>query len=172
MRISESYIDERWRTVLSGEEGFALEHFGKDAACAPDVDSYIVFLPCEHDLGGSVIACWNVSCHLWVLDAGEPKVANLEKMKNRLRAGGDGANLEVTVLIDEDVAWFLGAGWVGRRGPLIEESLTKSLWTTPAECTYLRPRYSELGEIQGTERDARGFGKGSIGWIVFREAWM
>lgn len=32
-------------TVLSREQGFALEHFREDAACAPDVDCNIILLP-------------------------------------------------------------------------------------------------------------------------------
>ena len=84
--------EERRRTVLAGEEWLALEHFGKDAARGPDVDRDVVLLPGEHDLGGAVVARGDVAGHLGILDAGETKVADLE----------------VAVLVDENVAGFLG----------------------------------------------------------------
>lgn len=74
--------------VLAGEERLALEHFGKDAPGTPDVDLDAVLLPGKHDLGGAVVARRDVAGHLGVLDTGETKVTDLE----------------VTVLVDEDVA--------------------------------------------------------------------
>jgi hypothetical protein len=64
--------------ILAGEEGLAVKHLSKDAAGTPDINLDVVFLPGEHDLGGSVISRRNVSGHLRVLDAGESEVANLQ----------------------------------------------------------------------------------------------
>jgi hypothetical protein len=44
-------------------------------------------LPREHDLRSSVVSCRDISGHLWVLNAGETEVANLQ----------------VAVFVDEDV---------------------------------------------------------------------
>lgn len=74
--------------VLSGEQGLALEHFGEDAACAPDIDFHVVLLPGEHDLRCSVVARRNVSSHLRILYTGQTKITNLK----------------IAVLINEDVA--------------------------------------------------------------------
>lgn len=64
--------------ILAWEERLALEHLGKDAACAPDIHLDVVLLPCEHDLGGAVVPGRNVARHLGILDACETKVANLQ----------------------------------------------------------------------------------------------
>mgnify|MGYP005989957065 CR=1 FL=1 len=64
--------------ILAGEEGLAFQHLGEDAASTPNVDLDIVFLPCEHDLRGSVISGGNVAGHLGVLNSGQTKVANLQ----------------------------------------------------------------------------------------------
>lgn len=74
--------------VLAREERLALEHLGEDAARTPDIHFDVVFLPGEHDLGGSVVSGGNIAGHLGVLDSSESKVANLE----------------IAVLVDEDVA--------------------------------------------------------------------
>lgn len=74
--------------VLSGEERLAVKHLGKDTACTPNVDLDIVFLPCEHDLGGAVVSCGDVACHLGILNAGKTEITNLE----------------VTVFVDENIA--------------------------------------------------------------------
>ena len=73
--------------VFSWEQWLALEHLSEDAAGAPDVHLNIVFLPCEHDLGGAVVASRDIAGHLRVLDTGETEVADLE----------------VAVFVDEDV---------------------------------------------------------------------
>ena len=73
--------------VLAGEQGLALEHLGKDAACTPDVDLDIVFLPCKHDLRGAVVAGGNVTGHLRVLYTGQAEIADLQ----------------IAVLVDENV---------------------------------------------------------------------
>lgn len=47
----------------------------------------VVLLPGQHDLWGAVVASGDVTRHLWILETGETKVADLE----------------VAVLVDEDV---------------------------------------------------------------------
>lgn len=74
--------------VLSWEQRLALEHFSEDTACTPDIDLNIVFLPCKHDLRGTVVAGRNIAGHLRVLYTGQAEIADLE----------------ITVLIYEDVA--------------------------------------------------------------------
>lgn len=74
--------------VLAWEEWLALEHFSKDAACAPDVNFDIVLLPREHDLRGAVVSCRDISSHLRVLNTSQAKIANLE----------------IAVLVDKNVA--------------------------------------------------------------------
>jgi hypothetical protein len=74
--------------VLSGEQWLALKHFCEDTSCTPDIDLYVVLLPCKHDLRRSVVSGRDVTRHLGVLYTGETKVADLE----------------IAVLIDEDVA--------------------------------------------------------------------
>lgn len=73
--------------VLSREERLALEHLGENASCTPDINLNIVLLPCEHDLGRSVVSGGHVAGHLRVLDTGETEIANLQ----------------IAVLVDENV---------------------------------------------------------------------
>jgi hypothetical protein len=74
--------------VLSWEQRLAFEHLSKDAACTPDVDLNIVFLPCKHNLRGAVVAGGNVAGHLRILYTGQAEIADLQ----------------ITVLVDENVA--------------------------------------------------------------------
>lgn len=74
--------------VLAGEEWLALEHFGENAARAPDIHLHVVLLPREHNLRRSVVSCRDIACHLWVLYTGKAKIANLE----------------IAVLVDQDIA--------------------------------------------------------------------
>jgi len=76
--------------ILAGEERLALQHLGEDATSTPDVHLDIVFLPREHDLGRPVVSRRDISCHLWVLDARQTKIADLE----------------IAVFVYEDVAGF------------------------------------------------------------------
>jgi len=76
--------------ILAGEERLALNHLGKDAPSAPDIDLNIVLLPGEHNLRSTVIPRRHVTRHLRILQSGQTKVANLE----------------IAVLVYEDVAWF------------------------------------------------------------------
>lgn len=80
--------------ILAREEGFALEHLGEDAAGAPDVHLDVVLLPREHDLGGAVIPRRNVARHLWILNSGQAKVADLQIA---ILVNQDVARLQVTV---------------------------------------------------------------------------
>ena len=73
--------------VFSWKEGFALQHLGKDAACAPYIDLDVVLLPCEHDLGSTVVSRRDIASHLRVLDAGKTEVTDFQ----------------VAVLVDQDV---------------------------------------------------------------------
>lgn len=74
--------------VLAGEEGFALEHLGENAAGTPDIDLDVVLLPREHDLGGAVVTSRDIASHLRILDTRKTEIANLQ----------------VAVLVDQDVA--------------------------------------------------------------------
>jgi hypothetical protein len=74
--------------ILSGEQRLALEHLSKDAASTPDINFNIIFLPGEHNLGGSVVSCRDITGHLRVLDSCKTKVANLK----------------IAVFVDENVA--------------------------------------------------------------------
>lgn len=74
--------------VLARKEWFAFQHLGKDTTGTPDVDLYIVFLPCQHDLWRPVVARRNITSHLGVLDTSQTKVADFQ----------------ITVLVDQDVA--------------------------------------------------------------------
>jgi len=65
-------------TVLSGEQRSALEHLCEDTSCAPDIYSYVVLLPCEHDLGSTIVSGGHVSRHLWVLNSGQTEVTDFE----------------------------------------------------------------------------------------------
>lgn len=76
--------------IFARKQGFPLEHLGKYASCAPDVDLYVVLLPCEHNLRRAVVSSRHVSRHLGVLDSSQTKIANFQ----------------VTVLIDQNIAWL------------------------------------------------------------------
>ena len=74
--------------ILAGKQGLPLQHFGEDAASTPYVDLDIVFLPGQHDLGGPIVPCRDVACHLRVLDPSQAEIADLQ----------------IAVLVHEDVA--------------------------------------------------------------------
>lgn len=76
--------------VLAWEQRLSIEHFGEDAASAPDIHLNIILLPGEHDLGCAVVSSGHISSHLGILNPGQAKIANLQ----------------ITVLIDENVARF------------------------------------------------------------------
>lgn len=74
--------------VLSREERLALQHFGEDTACTPDINLHIVLLPGEHNLGGSVVTCGDITRHLGILNSRQTEIADLQ----------------IAILIDENVA--------------------------------------------------------------------
>ena len=74
--------------VLSREQRLALQHLCKDTTGTPDINLNIILLPCKHDLWCSVISRGDISGHLRVLNTGQAEVADLE----------------ITVLVDENVA--------------------------------------------------------------------
>ena len=76
--------------IFAREQRFPLKHLSKDAPCAPNIHLNVVFLPCEHDLWGTVVPRRHVARHLWVLDACQTKVTDFQ----------------ITVLIDEDIGRF------------------------------------------------------------------
>jgi hypothetical protein len=80
--------------VLSREEWLALEHLGENASCTPDIYFNVVFLPCEHDLGCSVVSGGNITRHLGILYTGETEIADLEIA---VLVHKDVAGLQVTV---------------------------------------------------------------------------
>ena len=64
--------------ILPREQGLALQHLREDASCTPDINFDIVLLPCEHDLGRSVVSRGDISGHLGILDTGESEIADLQ----------------------------------------------------------------------------------------------
>lgn len=73
--------------ILAREQRLALEHLGKDTPGTPDVNLHVVLLPCEHDLGRSVVSRRDVARHLGILNPRQSKVTDLQ----------------VAVLVDQDV---------------------------------------------------------------------
>jgi hypothetical protein len=74
--------------VLAGEKRLALQHLCKNAACAPNVDLDVVFLPREHNFRRAIVPCRDVTRHLGVLYTGEAEVADLQ----------------IAVLVDQNIA--------------------------------------------------------------------
>ena len=73
--------------IFSWEQRLALKHLSEDASSTPNVNLNIILLPCEHDLGCSVVSGGDVAGHLGILNTGKAKVANLQ----------------IAVLVDKDV---------------------------------------------------------------------
>jgi hypothetical protein len=74
--------------VLSREKRLALQHLRENTSSAPDINLDVVFLPCEHDLRGSVVSRRDIAGHLGILDTGQTEVADLQ----------------IAILVDQDVA--------------------------------------------------------------------
>lgn len=74
--------------ILPWEQRFALQHLGEDAPGTPDVHLHVVLLPREHDLRRTVVPSRDITRHLRVLDPSQAKIADLQ----------------VTILVDQDVA--------------------------------------------------------------------
>ena len=130
------------RTVLSGKERLALEHFSENAPSTPNVNCNIVLLPCEHGFGGPIIPRRHVASHLRCLNSGETKITNLgcgavgQRRAERCRV----PHFEIAILIDKDMAWFLSYKNEKRERGQPTRVRTRSRWTMPAECRYLSPR--------------------------------
>jgi hypothetical protein len=104
-------VEQSWvarRTILSGKEGLALKHLGENASRAPNVDGNIVFLPREHDFRGAIISRRHVAGHLRILYSGKTKVTYLGWCAvSQRKAAREGSDLEITILVHKDIAWFL-----------------------------------------------------------------
>ena len=74
--------------IFAGEQGLSFKHLREYASCAPYINFHVVFLPCKHNLRGTIVSSRNIARHLRVLNTGETKVANFQ----------------VTVLVHKDVA--------------------------------------------------------------------
>lgn len=74
--------------IFSWKQRLSFQHLREDTPCTPDINLHVVLLPCEHDLGGSVVARGDISGHLRILNTGQTEVADLQ----------------IAVLVDEDVA--------------------------------------------------------------------
>jgi hypothetical protein len=74
--------------IFSWKQWLPFQHFCEDAPCTPDIDLNIILLPGEHDFWRSVVSRRDIAGHLWVLNTGQAKIADLQ----------------VTILIYEDVA--------------------------------------------------------------------
>lgn len=123
--------------ILAGEEGLALEHFGENAAGAPNVHLDIIFLPREHYLRRPVVSRGNIAGHLRVLNPGKAKVADLQ----------------IAVLVDEDIAGLEIAMDDAGRVDIFQSALQR----------YDQPlRAGDLNERSGIG-GAPGSGRGSIG---------
>ena len=79
-------------TILPREQWLPLEHLGKDAPGTPDIYRHVVLLPREHNFGCAIVPRGDVARHLRVLQTREAEIADFQ----------------VTVLVDENVAGFLG----------------------------------------------------------------
>jgi hypothetical protein len=64
--------------ILSREQWLALQHFCEDASRTPDINLYVVLLPCEHDLRRSVVSRGDISGHLGILDTRKTEIADLQ----------------------------------------------------------------------------------------------
>ena len=76
--------------VFAREERLALQHLRKDASSTPNINFYVVFLPCEHDFWRSVVPRRDIARHLRVLDTCKTEVADFE----------------VAIFVDEYIAWL------------------------------------------------------------------
>lgn len=133
-------------TVLAWEKRLSFQHFRKDATRTPDIDcrlsslapayhssrtkltSDIVLLPSQHDFRRSVISGRYVSGHLGILNSRQTKVTDLYNEKavsGKIPASQDdhpGRTFKSQFSLTRILLGF------------------KSRCTTPAECTYFKPR--------------------------------
>lgn len=78
-------------TILSGEQWLSFQHFSKDTASTPNIDSNVVLLPSQHNFRCTIISGRDITRHLWVLNTRQTEITNLE----------------ITVFVDQNIAWFL-----------------------------------------------------------------
>ena len=97
--------------VLAWEQRLALQHLGKNAARAPDVNLDVVLLPCKHDFRGAVVSSRDVARHLGILYTRKTEVADLE----------------IAVFVDQDVAGFQIAVNDTSRVDILQTTLPKSV---------------------------------------------
>lgn len=108
-RCSQELCDDRELVdvVLAWEQGFSLEHLGKDASGTPDVNFDVVLLPGKHDLGRAVVSGRHIARHLRVLDPRKAEVAYFE----------------IAVLVDQNVAGLQVSVNDTRRVNVLQSSL-------------------------------------------------
>ena len=92
--------------VLTREQRLSQKHFCKDTACCPDINGCCVLGPACHDFGCAVPSRRDVigedstrTLHHWIF-AVPARRKYLGASQSKV------ANLQVTVLIQEQVAWF------------------------------------------------------------------
>lgn len=106
--------------VLSREQGLSIQHFSKDATGAPYVHFNIIFLPCKHDLGRSVVSGRDIAGHLRILESCKTEVADFQIT---ILVDKNVTGLEVTVnnagrmdvfqpTLNSDVSTSLSKGWI------------------------------------------------------------
>lgn len=76
--------------ILPRKQRLALKHLCENTSRTPYVNLNVILLPREHYFWSAVVARRDIASHLWVLDSGETEIADLQ----------------VTILIDQDIAWF------------------------------------------------------------------
>lgn len=79
-RSPQKFCDDRKLVdmVLSREQRLALQHFCEDTASTPDINLNVIFLPCEHNLRGSVVSRRYISGHLRILNPRKTKIADFQ----------------------------------------------------------------------------------------------
>lgn len=103
------FIIRSLRTVFAGEQWFSFQHLGKYAPSAPDIHRDIVLLPGQHDFWSPIISRGDVSGHLGILYSSETEITDLARFRIGFVAMMGSKYLEITILVNEDVAGFLGS---------------------------------------------------------------
>lgn len=124
---------------------------------------HIVFLPCEHDFWGPVVACWDVTGHLWILNPRQTKIANLDTKWGFIHPPSEirtfRSQFSFTKML---LGFYLLVSWYW----FIKNCLTKSRCTTPAEWTYFSPRYDAISASWDSNAS------GHITSIWYKKYWM
>jgi hypothetical protein len=79
-RCSKKLSDDRELVdvILSWEQGLAFQHLCEYASRTPDINLHIVLLPCEHNLGRSVVSRRDIAGHLGILNTRETEITDLQ----------------------------------------------------------------------------------------------